>query len=220
MIYNYGGAATGLVQGRLQVNYVANVIRPGPDSRARTPISVGSPSEMLFFIRENVFEGNEMQTKDNALFFNVVENKQGQRMVRTVDEPFPAPAVRTIPARDAVELVLATVGASRPVRDAVDERLVGHVRTRGGRIINSQAEVGGWPELKPGPAPADADNDGMPDEWEAGYGLDPRAASDAAADADQDGYTNIEEYLNGTNPKQYIDYRAVADRALAIGPTS
>ncbi len=34
VIYNFGGAASGLTEGRLKVNYVANYIRPGPSSRA------------------------------------------------------------------------------------------------------------------------------------------------------------------------------------------
>ncbi len=149
---------------------------------------------MDFFIRDNLFEGHDALTRDNTQFFNFVE-KQGQRLVTTTDQPFAAPPVTTLPARDALEAVLATVGASLPVRDAVDVRLVDHVRTRSGKIIDSQTEVGGWPELKPGTLPADTDNDGIPDAWESAHGLNPHNASDASAIA-RSGYTNIEEYLN------------------------
>ena len=62
----------------------------------------------------------------------------------------------------------------------------------------------------------DTDDDGMPDGWEAWYGLDPADAADAAWDTDSDGYdanrdgetspeekfTNLEEFLNNTNPAQ------------------
>src|SRR5688572_27187118 len=41
VIYNYGGTASGLTQGILKVNYVANYIRSGPSSRAKTPITIG-----------------------------------------------------------------------------------------------------------------------------------------------------------------------------------
>lgn len=45
----------------------------------------------------------------------------------------------------------------------------------------------------------DSDLDGMPDEWEKLYGLNPMV-DDASADADNDGYSNLEEFLAGTNP--------------------
>ncbi len=60
VIYDYGEIASGLTQGVLKVNYVANYIRPGPSSKARTPIQVGGPSDLSFYIRENVFEGNPL----------------------------------------------------------------------------------------------------------------------------------------------------------------
>ncbi len=46
----------------------------------------------------------------------------------------------------------------------------------------------------------DTDNDGMPDDWEERYGLDPYDSNDASDDEDSDGITNIEEYQQGTNP--------------------
>jgi hypothetical protein len=50
-------------------------------------------------------------------------------------------------------------------------------------------------------AQLDSDGDGMPDQWELTYGLNPNDPSDAALDSDGDGLTNLEEYLHGTNPK-------------------
>jgi pectate lyase len=195
VIYDFGGTASGLTQGRLKVNYVANYIRPGPSSRAKTPISIGGPSDLQFFIRDNIYEGNDELTRDNSKFFSPVEI-DGKRQVNTVEQPFGAPAITTVPAKDPVAHVLANVGASLPRRDAVDARLVEQVRTRTGKIINSQQEVGGWPNLQSSPAPVDSDHDGMPDDWETRRGLNPRDPADGAKVA-QSGYTNLEEYLNG-----------------------
>jgi pectate lyase len=77
----------------------------------------------------------------------------------------------------------------------VDGRIVQSVRDGKGALIKSQADVGGWPQLKSKPAPADTDGDGMPDQWEQSHGLNPNDASDGAK-AGEGGYTNIEVYLD------------------------
>ena len=63
---------------------------------------------------------------------------------------------------------------------------------------------------------ADTDHDGLPNDWEKKYGLNPNDASDAAKDADGDGFTNLEEYEAKTDPKDklshpdYMDFLALA----------
>jgi pectate lyase len=195
VIYDYGEIASGLTQGVLKVNYVANYIRPGPSSKATTPIHVGGPSDLSFYIRENVFEGNDALTADNSQFFDPV-TIDGKRQVQTVAAPFNAQPVKTATAQRAYEAVLRTVGASLPRRDAVDARIVGEVREHKGFIIDSQEQVGGWPALKSKVAPVDSDDDGMPDWWERRHGLNPHDPADGATDKNNDGYTNLEEYLN------------------------
>jgi pectate lyase len=112
---------------------------------------------------------------------------------------------------DAYQAVLEHAGCSLPNRDVVDARIIDEVRTGTAKygekgIIAEPNDVGGWPELKSLPAPTDSDSDGMPDEWESKFGLDPKNDNDNIEDKDKDGYTNIEEYLNGTDPTKFVDY--------------
>ena len=62
-------------------------------------------------------------------------------------------------------------------------------------IIDSQRDVGGWPELKSLEPLVDTDHDGMPDEWELANNLDPKNSNDASL-ISNNGYSNIENYLN------------------------
>jgi pectate lyase len=215
VIYDYGDICSGLTQGIFTVNYVGNYIRPGPSSKAKFPIHIGAESDIQFFIRDNVMAGNDALTADNARFIDALEIN-GKPQVRIVDKPFASPSAAISSAKDAYKAVLAAVGACKPVRDPVDARIINNVRDGKGRIINSQKDVGGWPELKSGSAPVDTDHDGMPDEWERSHGLNPKEASDAQADPDRDGYPNLEEYLNGTDPSRYVDYRDLKNNADAL----
>jgi hypothetical protein len=125
--------------------------------------------------------------------------------------PWDALPIHQQSPQDAYLAVLKQAGCSLPERDSIDARIIEDVRDgkaiygKNG-IIDTPNDVGGWPELKGGTTPADADNDGMPDAWEVKYGLNPNKADDNSADKDGDGYTNIEEYLNGTDPTVFVDY--------------
>jgi hypothetical protein len=58
----------------------------------------------------------------------------------------------------------------------------------------------------PGSTYADADADGMSDQWEAANGFSSANRSDADMDADGDGETNLQEYWAGTNPHNGSSY--------------
>lgn len=120
-----------------------------------------------------------------------------------------AGAGATLPRRDAVdERVVAMVrtgDVGKPVVEPdlfdrlnkvkyTEERVRELVKLVPLGFITDPAQVGGYPEYRGTPY-ADADKDGMPDEYEKARGLNPADAADAAADADGDGYTNVEAWL-------------------------
>lgn len=116
-----------------------------------------------------------------------------------VTEPFDYPGPENLlTASEAVEHVLANVGANYPARDAIDARLVSEVETYGtdGQLISDEtaSPMNGPGFIAGGTPPTDSDGDGIPDEWENANGLDPNDASDAMAIASS-GYANIEVYL-------------------------
>ena len=94
------------------------------------------------------------------------------------------------------------------------ERIISCVMNGTGKIIDSQNEVGSYPQLSEVHRPAgwDSDGDGMPDRWEKSHlGLDPEVA-DSNGDLDGDGYTNLEEYLHKMaalklNKQNYRNFR-------------
>ena len=133
-----------------------------------------------------------------VLLYGVVPADPWSLVTGTVPEgyrlsaPVEVAPVAADPARSAHAHVLAGAGAWP--RDAADLRVIGNVRARTGRHIDSQEEVGGWPALAAGRPEPDADGDGMPDAWERRHGLDP-ARADGHADRNGDGMTNLEDWL-------------------------
>lgn len=179
-----------------------------------------------WYVAGNLMDNNQPVNQDNWKGMRMkgaeIDESASANLAR-VNTPFEGWPVAPHQTADLVfENVLKKAGATLPKRDAVDTRITEMVRT--GKtltptgIIKDIAEVGGYPKLvfKPSEVKLDSDGDGMPDEWEVKYGLNPKDAKDGSIDSDGDGYTNVEEYLNGSNPKEKLNYRNLANNIDTI----
>lgn len=105
-------------------------------------------------------------------------------------------------AEEAYQIVVKSVGASKPARDEVDKYIVGELTSLGkkGALIANESALGlsgGVGKLATGTAKTDSDKDGMPDAWETSHGLKINDATDRnGTNLSADGYTNLEMYLN------------------------
>ncbi len=225
VIYNwqgnscYGGEA-------MNVNIVNCYYKPGPatsgTSKRERIISIDKSKDTSspvyniwgkFFIDGNYMAGSTRATNDNWTYgvYSQFHSSYGtvpeaDKVAMRLSVPHNPGTVTTHTAVKAYEKILLYGGASL-VRDTIDKRIIKDVKTgtatyaTGGNgsvngIIDTQAAVGGWPELVSLPAPADSDSDGMPDDWEDAKGLEKNNPSDAQLTTVDGEYPNVEVYLN------------------------
>lgn len=211
------------------INMVANYQKAGPATvpgevthRIAAPWSRNKADDYgKWYISGNVIEGNSWVSANNWL--GGVHPQDGSEYLEgfKLDEPWPAMAINQQTPEEAYASVLDNAGATLPKRDSVDVRIINEVRngyatyegptyemdhkfadqSKKSGIIDSQEDVGGWPELKSTPAPIDTDHDGMPDDWEKKNGLNPNNADDRNNVA-EDGYTMLEKHINSINLKR------------------
>ncbi|CAA9233992.1 MAG: Pectate lyase [uncultured Chloroflexi bacterium] len=195
VVYNWGmeaGYSGEASEGTTRVNYVSNYGIAGPSTREsrRASIFSGGSNQTQLFQLGNLIDSNRNGARDGTdTGWSMFRSSYTRRAER-----FDFPQVRADDARTAYERVLAGAGASR-VRDAADRRIVADVANESGGLIDSQNQVGGWPELASAPAARDTDQDGMPDEWETQNGLNPNDPADRNRDAGG-GVTMLERYLD------------------------
>jgi len=162
LIHNSGGSAIsyGLVPEewvgkewqRGQMTIVGNVIRRGPSTPAAlAPIRFGSnwgAPECDAYVHDNLFldrDGRELPLQLAVEARKGLERSGEFRLV-AVAPLWPA-GFTALRAAQVTSAVLADVGARPWDRDAVDRRLVEEARTGGGKIIDSESEVGGYAVL-------------------------------------------------------------------------
>ncbi|MNK10077.1 hypothetical protein D3C87_280920 [compost metagenome] len=226
VVYNWGGNSSYGGEA-MNINIVNNYYKPGPATKSGVMDRIYSPDKNKeatsavfdkwgkFFISGNVVDGRTNPTADNWTYgvynqthsqYGTVSQQDKEAMRLNTAHPINNNVV-THTAEIAYEKVLEIGGASFK-RDAVDERIITHVKnktftahgssgdalSRFG-IIDRPADVGGWPVLNTLPPLKDTDGDGMPDEWEISKKLDPNKANANGRDLST-AYDNIEVYIN------------------------
>lgn len=190
VFYDWSGGHAGYnadTESRSAYAFIGNAYIPGPDSVGRWAFEESNPLARAWF------EGNAMDGAVPADPWSLVKDSDRPDYRLAARPEWADPATET--AVEAEARVMAKVGAGR-IRDAVDARIIEGVRTRTGRIIDSQSQVGGWPVVEAGSPWIDGDGDGMPDDWEAAHGLNSADATDGTTDRNGDGFTNLEDWLN------------------------
>jgi hypothetical protein len=213
VIYNWGGNNAYAGEGG-NYNIVNNYYRSGPETKKNVMYQVANPWSKppkipygKWFVDGNYVDGSHEVSSNNWQGVRLGEKNTDDPALAKATTPFAIVPVATQPAKEAFELVLKSVGCSSPNRDTLDERIINDVKHHEGRFIDVQggyphgtayeATVNAWPALKSLPAPADKDQDGMPDDWETAHNLNPADAADATACTIDKQYTNVEVYING-----------------------
>ncbi len=225
VVYNYK-ARVGKSFDDACIDYVGNYYRRGPWSNETQVLQHGiqenptNPAKNFVLDPSLYLSGNIAEHKSQASqteLVNYVGDRSGPlpaSAFRSSRRAHPVFEVEEHSAGEAFERVLDEAGASLrltcagewvPARDGLDQRLVADVRNGSGPSEESQsdhqADHGGYPSLQSGSGCLDSDSDGMPDEFENRWQLDPYDPGDAAGDLNANGYLNIEEYLNGRSPR-------------------
>ena len=223
VIYNWGNNSAYGGQCRT-INIVNNYYKPGPATAKSKRSRIFAPSWEVdektngygkFYINGNVMVGDKGVTKNNWAGGVQQISKDLDPLVFSYDtirmkEPFDYADLPYTDAETAYNQVLLYAGASL-YRDEVDSRIVEEARKGKAKygekgIIDSQEQVGGFPELEQvAIAEFDTDLDGMPDEWETRYGLNPEEKKDSAQYKLSQQYTNLEVYINSLVPAEAME---------------
>jgi hypothetical protein len=169
-------------------------------------------------------EGNLRRKGKDVRPYNVMTSGP----TRYLKAAYPTMPLTHHDADELVDVLLPTVGATLPVRDATDRffinmfqkdesKLPVYTKTMAdwapyGNQNNRMEQYVLWDEAKSPPVTAggaaivDADFDGMPDTWETAHGLNSKDPADGSIDTDKDGYTNAEEFLYNLDPNEFVDY--------------
>ncbi|WP_242691469.1 pectate lyase family protein [Desertivirga arenae] len=212
VLYNWGINNVYAGEGG-QYNMVNNYYKYGPSTNEKVKFQIANPYKIegkipfgKYFISGNYVDGASEVSKDNWL--GVVMNKgtEADKEQSKRQTAFAGVEIKEQSAEMAYAKVLTQVGASLPVRDTLDQRIIKNVQNRTGSLIDVQGgfkhgtpyekTTKAWPVLNSLPAAKDSDGDGMPDSWELKHKLNPKSAADGPRFSLDKAYTNVEVYLN------------------------
>jgi hypothetical protein len=137
VFYNSGGqnfSVIGHNSGPNLVTVVGNIFLAGPNTPAK--------SKPLAFTNET--------SEGSKVYFYYNQTPEVINFLSPYAVPTPPiwhESLAISPLSGIEEQVLSKAGARPADRDVIDTRIVNEVRNREGKIIDSQSQVGGWPEL-------------------------------------------------------------------------
>lgn len=205
VVYNWKGSTPGYNADTTTVsryNFIGNVFIAGPESTAGNKAFKEDSTYAYGYWSDNAY-GTTYQNAAvppdqwSLITFNGFDAAE-IAAYKARSYLVPMEAVTTTTAAQAKADVLAQAGASFPVRDIIDARIVNDVLNDTGHSIattDAQPE-GAWPPLNSVTPPADSDHDGMADAWEFANGLNAYNAADRNNYTLSAEYTNLEVYLN------------------------
>lgn len=204
VVYNWYKGLAPLGEGTAKVNWVQNYAKPGPSShtysREVTHNTPPSPPTPLIYVYGNIgstrISQSEPQWNVGDWFYDRDLDPAYQKLTPWTDDNGILPSVTTNEmSSEVAKCILSATGATAPQRDNVDTRVINDFSQGTGTILNNIKYPEDFPTYNTSLiAPADSDNDGMPDLWESQVGLNP-LADDSSQASLNDGYTNIEKYL-------------------------
>ena len=220
VVYNYYTRVTD--GGAHEVNFVGNYYKKGAASIRDYTLSADLEGTGLgtqsYYYHNNILENTDGSfscdgTNDECGRQYTLSNGQILDWDLWKKVPFFESKATIHTARNAFKNVLSDVGATMPVLDNHDVRMIDESLNGTYSCTGSKSQVGGIIDANSESLEGDysyytsetradnfdSDKDGLPNWWEKMIGTNPNSEigdfSDSNADPDRDGYTNLEDYL-------------------------
>ena len=229
VVYNWTGRACYDVTGKpARANFINNFFIGGPDTGSTDPVFFGQGTNTRIYSAGNMVDMNKNSALDGRTFSFASSDPQFTGSIATMATPFAVESGYLQSAASACQAVLNHAGTFWWNRTPLDARIVQEVRSNGGKVIKSAAEVsavagyeypatsGAAVYQEPNGGALVAIFDGLPlfplVSRSAGFDTDadgmpddweiahglPPNVAGSNGDFDNDGYTDLEEYINET----------------------